>query len=104
MTKTKDRYMLVRYLQKPKDPKGSTKAGYMKNPDNVRFDEQVAFSVGIRSRDMVEYQVVLNLDQQKIEKNNLNENYDWNSIWGYFSRNYGSNISRYLNQTNHIKK
>lgn len=102
--KIPDRYLLARYLQKPRDPKQTNQAGYMLDQRNVRYDEDVVFSVGLKSKDQVEYQIILNIDQQQVVKNNIGENQDWNSIWGYFSSHYGGEIVRYLNRTNHVRK
>jgi len=99
-----DRFLLARYLQKPRDPKRTGQPEYMQDQRNVRYDEHVAFSVRVKSKDLVEYRIILNIDQQIVVKNNIGENQDWDSIWAYFSNRYGNEIARYLNRTNHVRK
>ena len=61
-------YLIAKYTGVPKDPKRTAQPGYMKDPENIHYDEQVYISRGLRSKDL-QNQVVLNLTEQKIVKN-----------------------------------
>ena len=47
----KHRYLFAKYLAKPRDPTKTHIKGYMTNPENVRYDEVVGFSVGLKKKD-----------------------------------------------------
>ena len=52
MSKPKNIYLIAQYMMKPQPHANTSKKGWMDNPENVRYDEQVAFTRGLRPRDM----------------------------------------------------
>ena len=99
--KKKHRYVFATYYAKPKDPSKSHIKGYMTNPDNVRYDEAVGFSVGLKTRDY-NNNIIIDIDGQKVVKNTMNENSDWAQLMDYFLRNYEKELLKFLAQTGGI--
>lgn len=94
----KHRYVFATYYAKPKDPSKTHIKGYMANPDNVRYDEAVGFSVGLKKRDY-DNNIIIDIDGQKVLKNTMNENSDWSQLMDYFLKNYEDQLLRFLKQT-----
>lgn len=97
--KDKDIYLVANYVAKPKDPKQTAKAGYMKNPDNVQYDEQVYIARGLRDKDL-RNQVILNLTGEKIVKNTFNSGKTFEEIFTHFYEGYSDYINDSVNQLN----
>lgn len=92
-------YLLAKYTGMPKDPKQTAKPGYMKDPENVHYEEQVYLVRGLRQKDLFN-QVVLNLTEQKVVKNNFNPGKTFEEIFTHFYEAYPEYIDNCVNQLN----
>ena len=92
-------YLLAKYTGQPKDPRQTAKPGYMKNPENVHYEEQVYLARGLRQKDL-QNQVVLNLTEQKIVKNNFNPGKTFEEIFSHYYESYPDYIDDSVNQLN----
>lgn len=89
-------YLVANYLTKPKDPKKTHIAGYMKDPANIRFDEQVQISTRLRQQDLMTAKVIMNLTNKKVEQNSFNNNRDFNELFKYFFKGYHKYITEVM--------
>ena len=96
MSKPKMIFLVAQYFKKPKPHVNTSQKGWMDNPENVRFDEQVAISRGLRSKDM-HAQVILDLSNKRVEKNSFNDK-DFDEIFKYFFANYSEYIIRVMTE------
>jgi hypothetical protein len=96
MSKPKMIFLVAQYFKKPKPHVNTSQKGWMDNPENVRFDEQVAISRGLRSKDM-HAQVILDLSNKRVEKNAFNDK-DFDEIFKYFFANYSEYIIRVMTE------
>lgn len=92
-------YLIAKYTGIPKDPKQTSKPGYMKNPENVTYDEQVYIARGLKQKDL-QNQVVLNLTEQKIVKNIFNPGKTFEEIFTHYYEGYPEYIDDCVNQLN----
>ena len=92
-------YLLAKYTGQPKDPKQTAKPGYMLDPDNVHYEEQVYLCRGLKQKDL-KNQVVLNLTEQKIVKNNFNPGKTFEEIFTHYYEAYPEYIDDCVNQLN----
>ena len=92
-------YLLAKYTGQPKDPKQTAKAGYMLNPENIHYEEQVYLVRGLKQRDL-KNQVVLNLTEQKLVKNNFNPGKTFEEIFTHYYEAYPEYIDDCVNQLN----
>ena len=99
MTEKKHRYLFARYIQKPRDPKKTHLKGYMSDPANLRWDEIIGFSVGLKHRDERESWVILDIDGQKVIKNRTSDNTNWAQLMDYYLKNYGQQVVDFLKKT-----
>ena len=53
-------YLIAHYSAKPKNPAKTHIPGYMKDPANVRYDEQVQVSTRLRPKDINMAKIIMN--------------------------------------------
>jgi len=99
LTEKKHRYLFARYVQKPRDPKRTHTKGYLSNPANLRWDEIVGFSVGLKHKDEREAWVILDIDGQRVVKNRTSENTNWAQLMDYYLKNYKQQVLGFLKKT-----
>jgi fructose-specific phosphotransferase system component IIB len=89
-------YLVAHYLTKPRDPRKTHVAGYMKDPANVRYDEQVQISTRLRPQDLMTAKVIMNLTNKTVEQNSFNGNRDFNDLFKYFFKGYHKYITEVM--------
>jgi hypothetical protein len=94
-------YLIAKYTGMPKDPRRTATPGYMKDPNNIEYDEQVYISRGLRDKDL-KNQVVLNLTEEKIVKNNFNPGKNFKEIFTHYYDSYAEYIDDCINQINGV--
>lgn len=92
-------YLIASYTGRPKDPKQTAKPGYIKDSENMQYDEQVYLTRGIRSKDL-KNQVVLNLTEQKIVKNTFKSGATFEEAFTHFYNGYADFIDDSVNKLN----
>ena len=86
-------YLVANYASKPKNPAMTHIAGYIKDPANIRYDEQVHISTRLRSKDISLSKIIINLTTKSVEKNSFNNNKDFNELFKYFFKGYHKYIT-----------
>ena len=94
-------YLIAKYTGVPKDPKQTSKPGYMLNPENVHYEEQVYLSRGMKQK-YLQHQVILNLTEEKVVKNNFNPGKTFEEIFTHFYEGYAEYIDDCVNQLNEV--
>ena len=92
-------YLIAKYTGMPRDPKQTSKPGYMLNPENIHYDEQVYISRGLRQKDL-QKQVILNLTEEKIVKNTFNAGKTFEEVFAHFYEGYAEYISDCVDSLN----
>ena len=92
---TKSIYLVANYVTKPRDPKKTYIPGYMKDPANHQYDEQVAIQTKLRNKD-ISAKVVLNLSTKTVERNGFNNNKDFNEMFKYFFKGYHKYVTEVM--------
>ena len=92
-------YLIAKYTGQPKDPKQTAKAGYMLNPENIHYEEQVYIARGLKDKDL-KNQVILNLIEQKIVKNTFKSGATFEEAFTHFYEGYAEYIDDCVNQIN----
>jgi len=86
--KTKSIYLIATYAAKPKHKGLGNTAGWMKDPANIAYDEQVAFSRGLKARDIQTAKIILDLTNAKIERNTWQAEKSFAELFSYFYQAY----------------
>lgn len=101
--KVKNRYLLVKYIMKPRDPSMTHVKGYMSDPKNIRWDEQISFSTGLKSKDQLNHNIILDIDGKDVVKNSMGNVTDWEPLWNYFYSNFTQEIMDYIVRTGGLR-
>ena len=91
--KKKSIYLVAHYVTRPRDPKKTHIPGYMKDPANHQYDEQVQVSTRLRQHDTNNAKVIMNLSTKIVEKNSFNGKKDFNELFKYFFKGYHKYIT-----------
>lgn len=91
--KTKSIYLVAHYFAKPKNPSKTHIPGYMKDPENVRYDEQVHISTKLRPKDITGAKIIMNLSQKQVQTNVFNGKKDFDELFKYFFTGYHKYIT-----------
>ena len=86
-------YLVAHYTIKPKDPRKTHIAGYMTDPANHQYDEQVQVSTRLRPKDINMAKVIMNLSNKTVDKNSFNGKKDFNELFKYFFKGYHKYIT-----------
>lgn len=97
--KKKHRYLIASYMQKPRDPSKTHIKGYVKDPANMRWDEAVVFSVGLKNKDEERSQIIIDIDGQTVLKNTMSDNKDWTQLMNYFLGAYEKQLLDFMRKT-----
>lgn len=92
-------YLIAKYTGHPKDPSQTHKPGYVSNPDNMEYEEQVYITRGLRDKD-TQYNVILNLSEEKIVKNTFNSGATFEAILTHYVDGYGEYINESIERLN----
>lgn len=99
MAKIKSIYLIAKYTGRPKDPTQTAKAGYMTNPENIEYDEQVYITRGLQDKQL-KNQVILNLTEAKIIKNTFNVGTTFEEVLSHYVDGYADYINDCVNKLN----
>lgn len=88
-------YLLANYVTRPRDPKKTHIPGYMKDPANHQYDEQVSIVTGLRPKDH-NCKVILNLSEKKIERNGFNSGKSFDELFKYFFTGYHKYVTEVM--------
>jgi hypothetical protein len=86
--KTKSIYLIATYAAKPKHKGLGNTAGWMKDANNIAYDEQVTFSRGLKARDLQTAKIILNLSKASIERNTWQAEKTFPELFSYFYQAY----------------
>lgn len=96
--KTKHIYLTAYYLQRPRDPKKTYIKGYITDPNNMIWDENVEISHGLGSKDRQHAQVVLDFTEKKVIANKFNQERDFDKLFKYYFEGYHKYITQVMSQ------
>lgn len=96
--KAKNIYLIAYYLQRPKDPSKTHIKGYVTNPENMIWDENIEISHGLGSKDRQHAHVVLDFNDKKVITNKFNEERDFDKLFKYYFEGYHKYITQVMTQ------
>lgn len=82
-------YLVAYYMMKPKHSRVNTSIkGWMNNPDNVAYDEQIAVVTKLKNKDLNTAKVILNLSNCSVYRNNWSDNRSFDELFEHFYTGY----------------
>ena len=89
----KNIYLVAHYITRPKNPKMTHIPGYMKDPANHQYDEQVQVSTRLRPKDITGAKIIMNLSEKQVQTNSFNGNKNFDELFKYFFKGYHKYIT-----------
>ena len=96
--KIKDLHLVSFYVIKPRDPKKTHIKGYMKDPNNIQYDERVEFTKGLNPKDQSYASIILNLNKKTVVKNKFKDDRDFDTMFKYFLEAYPQYVINVMSQ------
>lgn len=81
------------------DPRRTSEPGYMSNPNNIGYDEQMYIVRGLRNKDH-KHNIILDLTEEKIIKNSFRTEKTFEELFAHYVNEHGSAIDQRVNQLN----
>jgi hypothetical protein len=91
-------YIIARHLQTIRNPKISHRPAIGKNHAAWQNNEEVCCRRSLKSRDLTEASVILDVRRQKVIKNRLGDNQDFVELQKYFFTHYADYINAWINE------
>lgn len=91
-------YLIANYVAKPRNPRKTHVAGYMKDPANVQYDEQVQISTRLRSKDIQTAKIIIDLTNKQVQQNSFNDNKDFRELFKYFFKGYHKYVTEVMSK------
>jgi hypothetical protein len=96
-----DIYLLATYVARPKNPRQTSRAGYITNPDNIQYDENLEIVRGWRDR-YIKYSVVLDLTNERVIKNSFLKEKTFEELFKQYHEGFGEYIEQTVDELNAI--
>ena len=97
--KNKTIYLLATYVARPKNPGQTNRAGYITDPDNIQYDENLEIVRGWRDR-YLKYGVVLDLTNERVVKNSFHNSKTFEDLFKHYYDGFGEYIEQTVNDLN----
>jgi len=89
-------YLIANYVTRPRDPRKTHIPGYLKDPANVQYDEQVQISTRLRPKDLQTAKIIIDLSNKKVQQNSFNSNRDFKELFKYFFKGYHKYVTEVM--------
>jgi len=94
-----DIYLLATYVARPKNPRQTSRAGYITDPGNIQYDENLAIVRGWRDR-YLKNSVVLDLTNERVIKNSFTPGKTFEELFTHYHEGFGEYIEQTVNDLN----
>ena len=94
--KIKSVYLIAKYSARPKNPKLTSRPGYMLQSENIAWQETVNITLGLKNKDFLAARIVLNVSNQTVERNSFQNGKSFEELFGYFFSNSQEEIRQQL--------
>lgn len=95
---TKSIYLIAYYYNKPKGHAKTAQSGWMKDRDNINYEEQIAVSNKLKKADLQLAKVILDLSNKTVYRNAWNDGKDFDTIFEHYYQGYQRYLDPVINQ------
>lgn len=82
-------YLVAYYMKKPKHQRVNTAIkGWMDNPDNVSYEEQIAVATRLKTSDLNTAKIILDLSNRTVYRNSWGDNKTFDDLFEHFYTGY----------------
>lgn len=90
-------FIVAKYPQTLRDPRISHRAGLATNHAAWQNNEEVKCSKNLKTKDLTEASVILDVANQKVVKNRFDSDRNFDELFQYYMSNYADYINSWLN-------
>ena len=90
---------MATYVARPKNPRQTSRAGYITDPGNIQYDENLVIVRGWRDR-YLKNSVVLDLTQERVIKNSFTPGKSFEELFAHYHEGFGEYIEQTVNDLN----
>ena len=94
-----DIYLLANYRARPKNPRLTAQIGYMSDPGNLIYDEELTIVRGWRDK-YIKNSVVLDLTNEKVVKNSFRTEKTFDDLFAHYHEGFSEYIEQTVNDLN----
>ncbi len=94
-----DIYLLATYVARPKNPRQTSRAGYITDPNNIQYDENLEIVREWRDR-YLKYSVVLDITNKRVLKNSYHNRKTFEELFTHYHEGFGEYIEQTVNDLN----
>jgi TFIIF-interacting CTD phosphatase-like protein len=99
LSKSKDVYLVAYYTLRPNHSRVNTRIkGWMNLPDSVKYDEQIAVTSKLKTKDLSIAKVILNLKNRTVYKNSWNNGKTFEELFEHFYSGYKKYLDPVINE------
>jgi hypothetical protein len=91
-------YLVAYYSMRPKNQARTQIKGWMKDPGNIQYDEQVAVTTKLRRPDREYAKIILDMGNKTVVRNGWNSSNTFDELFGYFAQGYPKYTFEVMNQ------
>jgi hypothetical protein len=95
----KNIYLIANYLARPKNPRMTAQPGYMNDPGNIQYDENLSIVRGFRDRYLKNH-VVLDLTEERVIKNSFTPGKTFEELFAHYYEGFAEYIEQTVNELN----
>ena len=92
-------YLIAKYTGIPKNPRLTIQPGYMSDPSNIQYDENLFIVRGFRDKYLKSH-VVLDLTEERVIKNSFTPGKTFDELFTHFYEGFGEYIEQTVNDLN----
>lgn len=94
-----DIYLLATYVARPKNPRQTNRAGYITDPNNIQYDENLSIVRGWRDR-YLKCSVILDLTNERVVKDIFTSGKTFAELFAHYHEGFGEYIEQTVNDLN----
>ena len=91
-------YLVAYYMMRPKSRVNTATKGWMENPDNVSYEEQIAVTLKLKTKDLNSAKVILDLGNRTVYRNSWNNNKTFEELFSHFYQGYQKYLDPVIHQ------
>ncbi len=91
-------FIVAKYLQTLRNPHDAHKQDISKKHSAWQNNEEVYCKRSLKTKDLTEASVILDVRNQKVLKNRLGENHDFAELYKYYLTHYADYINAWVNE------
>jgi hypothetical protein len=90
-------HLVAFYYAKPKSHVNTSISGWMNDPENIRYDERVEITRGLK-KDSAIAKVILDLSDKRVVRNGWNPEAQFNDLFKYYFKGYHQYVTTVMTQ------